>query len=95
MHVLFKEGFADRAYLARYTDDPAGLEAHVASRTPAWAAAITGLAGAADRRFRAALRRAPSAAFIRLGYGFSRQRNGAVQVFAVTCLPSVTGAWAA
>ena len=31
--------------------------------------------------------------FIRLGYGFSRSRNGAVQIFAVTCLPSVTGAW--
>ena len=31
--------------------------------------------------------------FIRLGYGFSRQRNGAAQLFAVTCLPSVTGAW--
>ena len=38
MHVLFKEGYADRAYLARYTDDPAGLEAHLASRTPSWAA---------------------------------------------------------
>ena len=23
MHVLFKEGYADRAYLARYADDPA------------------------------------------------------------------------
>src|SRR6185437_4823663 len=45
MHVLFKEGYADRAYLADYTDDPAGLEAHVASRTPEWAAQITGLSG--------------------------------------------------
>src|ERR1700688_3830510 len=43
MHVLFKEGHADRAYLARYTDDPMGLEAHVASRGPEWAASITGL----------------------------------------------------
>ena len=24
MHVLFKEGYADRAYMARYADDPAG-----------------------------------------------------------------------
>ena len=29
MHVLFREGLADRAYLAKYTDDPAGLEAHL------------------------------------------------------------------
>jgi hypothetical protein len=32
MHVLFKEGYADRAYLARYTDDPEGLEAHLETR---------------------------------------------------------------
>ena len=27
MHVLFRDGLADRDYLAKYTDDPAGLEA--------------------------------------------------------------------
>src|SRR5207237_8862264 len=43
MHVLFKEGNADRAYLARYTDDPAGLEVHLRTRSPEWAARITGL----------------------------------------------------
>ncbi|MDA4689967.1 hypothetical protein NY471_02040, partial [Enterobacter hormaechei] len=32
-------------------------------------------------------------AYIRLGYGFSRSRNGAAQFHAVTCLPSVTGKW--
>ena len=31
--------------------------------------------------------------YIRLGYGFSRSRNGAMNLFAVTCLPAVTGAW--
>jgi anaerobic selenocysteine-containing dehydrogenase len=93
MHVLFKEGFADRDYLARYTDDPAGLEAHVASRTPAWAAAITGLPEQQIVDF-ARLYGSTKRSYIRLGYGFSRQRNGAMQVFAVTCLPSVTGAWA-
>ena len=92
MHVLFAEGYADRDYMTRYTDCPDALEAHLESRTPAWAAAITGLAvdeivdfarqyGAADR------------SYIRLGYGFSRSRNGAAQFHAVTCLPSVTGAW--
>src|SRR5438477_884238 len=44
MHVLFKEGYADRDYMARYTDDPEGLETHLAVRGPAWAARITGLA---------------------------------------------------
>ena len=31
--------------------------------------------------------------YIRLGYGFSRSRNGEMQVFAASCLPTVTGAW--
>ena len=43
MQVLFKEGYADRAYMARYTDDPEGLEAHLATRDPTWAAGITGI----------------------------------------------------
>jgi anaerobic selenocysteine-containing dehydrogenase len=92
MHVLFKEGYADRTYLARYADDPAGLEAHLESRGPAWAAGITGLSEAEITAF-ARLYGRTKRAYIRLGYGFSRQRNGAVNLFAVTCLPIVTGAW--
>jgi anaerobic selenocysteine-containing dehydrogenase len=93
MHVLFRDGYADREYLRRYTDDPAGLEAHLATRTPEWASAITGLPEQQIVEF-AGLYGRTKRSFIRLGYGFSRQRNGAMQVFAVTCLPSVTGAWA-
>ena len=43
MHVLFRDGYADRDYLEQYTDVPRELEAHLATRTPAWAAEITGL----------------------------------------------------
>jgi anaerobic selenocysteine-containing dehydrogenase len=92
MHVLFKEGYADRAYLARYTDDPQGLEAHVETRTPAWASGITGLSEDSIVEF-ARLYGGTKRSYIRLGYGFSRSRNGAMQVFAVSCLPAVTGAW--
>ena len=56
MHVLFKEGYADRAYMARYTDDPAGLEAHLATRDPAWAARDHRALRRRDRRLRPALR---------------------------------------
>ena len=31
--------------------------------------------------------------FIRCHHGFSRTRNGAANMHAVTCLPAVTGAW--
>src|SRR5260221_8560470 len=68
MHVLFKEGYADRAYLARYTDADAGLEQHLATRTPEWAAAITGLSVEAIVEF-ARLYGATKRSFLRLGYG--------------------------
>jgi anaerobic selenocysteine-containing dehydrogenase len=92
MHVLFKEGYADRRYLARYADDPAALEAHLEGRGPAWASRITGLSEAEIVDF-ARLYGGTRRSYIRVGYGFSRSRNGAMQMFAVTCLPTVTGAW--
>jgi anaerobic selenocysteine-containing dehydrogenase len=92
MHVLFKEGLADSEYLRRYTDDPDGLEAHLVTRGPAWAAPITGLAEDEILGF-ARLYGLTKRSYIRVGYGFSRSRNGAAQLFAVTCLPAVTGAW--
>jgi anaerobic selenocysteine-containing dehydrogenase len=92
MHVLFKEGFADRDYLARYTDCPERLERHLQSRTPAWAAAITGLTEEDIVAF-ARLYGGTPRSFIRFGYGMTRQRNGAANLHAASCLPAVTGAW--
>ncbi|MBM3554047.1 MAG: molybdopterin oxidoreductase family protein [Alphaproteobacteria bacterium] len=92
MHVLFREGYADRDFLARYTDAPEALEEHVALRGPQWAAAITGLSVAEIEDF-ARLYGRSKKSFIRIGYGFTRSRNGAVAMHAVTCLPAVTGAW--
>ncbi len=92
MHVLFKEGYADRAYMAKYADAPDELEAHLESRTPEWAAAITGLRADEIVSF-ARLYGQTQRSYIRVGYGFSRSRNGAASIHAVTCLPTVTGAW--
>jgi anaerobic selenocysteine-containing dehydrogenase len=92
MHVLFREGFADRAYMARYTDAPGELEAHLQGRTPEWAESISGVPAAAIVDF-ARLYGRTKKSFIRVGYGFSRSRNGAAQLHAVSCLPAVTGAW--
>ena len=92
MHVAFRDGHADRAYLALHTDDPVRLEAHLATRGPAWAASITGLTVAEIEHVAALYARTPKS-YIRLGYGFARGRNGAVAMHAVTCLPAVTGAW--
>ncbi|MGU3538297.1 molybdopterin-containing oxidoreductase family protein [Methylobacterium sp. A54F] len=92
MHVLFRDGLADRDYLARHTDCPDALEAHLAGRDPAWAAAITGLDVAEIERFAHLVGSTPNT-FFRLGYGFSRSRNGAVNMHAALCIPAVTGAW--
>ncbi|MBP2292806.1 molybdopterin-containing oxidoreductase family protein [Azospirillum rugosum] len=93
MHVLFRDGLADRAYLAAQADDPAGLEAHLADRTPAWAEAITGLPAAEIEAFARAIGQTKRS-FFRLGYGFTRSRNGAVNMHAASCIPVVSGAWA-
>lgn len=92
MHVLFRDGFADRAYMAEYTDVPDELEAHVAVRTPEWAAGITGLDAAEIESF-AREYGATQRVIIRMGYGFTRSRNGAASLHAVSCLPAITGAW--
>ncbi|MBO0902152.1 molybdopterin-containing oxidoreductase family protein [Jiella sonneratiae] len=92
MHVAFRDGTADRAYLARYTDDPAGLETHLATRTPEWAAKITGLSTEEIEAFAALIGRTPRSYF-RLGYGFTRQRNGAAAMHAAMSVPAVYGHW--
>ncbi|MFN0317784.1 MAG: molybdopterin oxidoreductase family protein [Burkholderiales bacterium] len=92
MHVLFEEGFADWEYLRRYTDCPEELAAHLKTRTPEWASAITGLPAETITEFARMYGRAKSS-FIRCHHGFSRSRNGAANMHAVTCLPAVTGAW--
>ncbi len=92
MHVLFREGFADRDYLARYTDCPGELEAHLKTRTPEWASAISGVPVAEIEAFARTVG-ATKRAFFRLGYGFTRSRNGAAQMHAALCIPAVTGAW--
>ncbi len=92
MHVLLAEGLADRDYLSRYSDFNDEVEAHLQARTPAWAAAVTGLSEAEIIHF-ARLYGRTKRSFIRFGYGFTRQRNGAVAMHAASCLPAVSGAW--
>lgn len=92
MHILFRDNRADREYLEKHTDDSAAVETHLQSRTPEWAASITGLSVKDIEHF-AQLYGSTRKSFIRLGYGFARSRNGAVNMHAVSCLPAVTGAW--
>jgi len=92
MHCLFRDGTADWAYLDRYTDAPRELAEHVGSKTPQWAARITGCPVETIEAF-AHLVAERRRAYFRLGYGFTRSRNGAVNMHAASCIPAVTGAW--
>jgi anaerobic selenocysteine-containing dehydrogenase len=92
MHIAFRDNYADRDYMAKFADDPAGLEAHLKSKTPEWASDITGLPVEEIEAF-ARLVGTTKKTFFRLGYGFARQRNGAVAMHAALSISTVLGSW--
>jgi anaerobic selenocysteine-containing dehydrogenase len=92
MHCLFRDGKADWDFLRRYTDVPEELAEHVRSRGPDWATRITGCDVATIEAF-ARLVGENRRTYFRLGYGFSRSRNGATNMHAASCIAAVTGAW--
>jgi anaerobic selenocysteine-containing dehydrogenase len=92
MHCLFRDGKADWDYLERFTDAPRELAEHVRGKTPEWAERITGCPVETIEAF-ARLVGERKRAYFRLGYGFARSRNGAVNMHAASCIPAVTGAW--
>src|SRR5690606_23576294 len=92
MHVLLRDGLADREYMSEFTDFSPEFESHLQTRTPQWASEITGLSVAEIEAFAHLVGKTPRT-FFRLGYGFSRQRNGSTAVHAALCIPAMTGAW--
>ena len=92
MNLLLEEGYVDRDYLSQYSDFSPEVEAHIRTRTPSWAAAITGLETQQIVEF-ARLYGQTEKSFLRAGFGFTRTRNGAAAMHAVSCLPAITGAW--
>ena len=73
---------------ARGARSPSRATARLHGRAP-----ITGLTVEEIEAFAALVGR-HKRTFFRLGYGFSRQRNGAANMHAALCIPAVTGAWA-
>lgn len=99
MHILLRDGLADLDYLEKFTDfnisrDGEGqtFAAHLQSRTPEWAANITGISVDEITEFAHLVGKTPRT-FFRLGYGFTRQRNGATNMHAALSIPAMTGAW--
>jgi anaerobic selenocysteine-containing dehydrogenase len=92
MHCLFRDDKADREFLAQHTDVPDELEQHLRSRGPEWASKITGCPAETIEEFARLVGNTPRTYF-RLGYGFSRSRNGAPNMHAASCIAAVCGAW--
>ncbi|WP_034492092.1 molybdopterin-containing oxidoreductase family protein [Afifella pfennigii] len=92
MHILFRDGHADLEYLSCFSDRPRDFARHLETRTPEWAAAITGLTVEEIETLAGWIGTTPRT-FLRLGYGFTRSRNGAVAMHAAASIATVTGAW--
>jgi len=92
MHVLFREGYADRAYMERYTDRPAELEAHLATRTPEWASSISGVPVGRNRGLRSPGRSDKarhSSVSATASHAAATARRRCMRAL---CIPAVTGA---
>ena len=92
MHILFRDGYADRDYLLKYSDYPKELEQHLKDKTPEWAGKITGLSVENIEAFAKLLGTNPRS-YLRLGYGFTRSRNGSVNMHAASSIATVMGSW--
>ncbi len=93
MHILARDGKADRAYLAEHTLGFDRVEREVLPHFPPdRVAAITGLPAPDVERF-AAMYGAAKKSFIRIGYGMSRSTYGGQNLRTVALLPGVTGAY--
>jgi anaerobic selenocysteine-containing dehydrogenase len=99
MHVLFRDGLEDAAYLADCTMGAEELRAHALKpeHAPSRAAEITGIAveriEALARSYGEAGRQGRRPAVIRMNYGIQRSENGGTAARAVAMLPLITGSW--
>ncbi|QQZ62289.1 molybdopterin oxidoreductase family protein [Paenibacillus sonchi] len=92
MHILFRDGMTDDAFLERYTTGHEALRGHVLAYPPERVAEITGIA-AADIEKLAKLYGEAKVSHIHIGNGLQHHDNGGMNVRTIACLPALTGAW--
>ncbi|MEC8730493.1 MAG: molybdopterin-dependent oxidoreductase [Actinomycetota bacterium] len=92
MHIIIRDNLVDDEWVSKYTLGFDELSTHVATRTPEWAAAITGLSVADIERF-AHDYATIGPAVIRTLVGAEHHENGGMFFRTVACLPALIGAW--
>ncbi|MCX4189060.1 molybdopterin-containing oxidoreductase family protein [Methylophaga sp. OBS3] len=92
MHTIIEQGLHDADYVENYTVGFEALAERVKTRTPEWAAEITGIPAEDIRKLAIAYATTQPAA-IRLGVALERNYGGGQAIRAITCLPALTGAW--
>ena len=92
MHVAFRDGYADRATW-RATPIARTHWKRTLRRADRNGRRRSPVCRCSRSRHFARLYCSTQRSYIRLGYGFARMRNGAANMHAVSCLPTVTGAW--
>ena len=91
-HIAFRDGYADRDYLAQYTLGADAYEARCAEYPPERVAEITGLA-LSEIEWLGERYGTVRPAAIRTNYGLQRHHGGGNAIRAIAALPAVTGAW--
>ncbi|PRS61285.1 oxidoreductase [Bacillus sp. GBSW19] len=92
MHVLFKEGLTDEAFLEEYTTGHKELREHVKQYDPDTVEGITGVSKE-DILTLARMYAETSPSLIRIGNGLQHHDNGGMSIRTISCLPALTGQW--
>jgi len=92
MNIIIGEGLYDQDYVEQFTTGFDELAARARDRSADWAAEITGVSAETIRQFAREYATSEAAA-IRIGVALERHHGGGQTIRAVSCLPSLTGAW--
>ena len=92
MKILFDKKTVDYNYMEKFSRGFKELEEHLKSKNFEWASNITGVPNYDIEKIVSLISKTKKVYF-RLGYGFTRQRNGSFNMHAVTCISTVLGSW--
>ncbi len=92
INSIIDQGLVDMDYVEKYTEGFDALKERASTRTPEWAAEITGVPADDIRKLARELATEQPAA-IRMGVALERHYGGGQTIRAVTSIPALTGAW--